>query len=147
MSAVMTRVIHQPQFGGNFAKTIVLTKQPKRELHLESYCKNPNPIGSANITISPDVAEHIRDVLNEMYPVAPLQSAQTATISPAPGVNGKTVPSEYSYLGKDKHEWESCGAMTDVFRFRVPGGWLYTTSDSENATFVPLPKAVELIGI
>lgn len=140
MSAVMTRVIHQPQFGGNFAKTIVLTKQPKRELHLESYCKNPGLVGSANITVSPDIAEKLRDVLNEMYPVAPLESVKT-------GVNGKTVPSGYSYLGKDKHEWESCGAMTDVFRFRVPGGWLYTTSDSENATFVPLPKAVELIDL
>jgi hypothetical protein len=46
------------------------------------------------------------------------------------------------YKGNGKHDWEPVYRL-DVFRLRVPGGWLYKDEGTMTVTFVPMPEVVK----
>ncbi len=64
-------------------------------------------------------------------------------LAPHTGKEPKARPhGKQEYKGNGNHEWEHvpAGSGDNVYRLRVPGGWLY--SDSRSTTFVPLAECI-----
>lgn len=111
--------------------------------HLNIYIERTR-YGENYVCFTPADAQRLRDELLRIYPL-PVAASPTKRSAPK---------GEQAYKGNGKHVWEPvigdyAGGNTATHRLRVPGGWLYRTSQTYGqqngqtvTTFVPMPEIV-----